>query len=77
MPTLTIKQSKASPAAKSKAVTAKPTARASKAPVKKPDMKAWAVRRLASLKEQYGEAVTPDSEGLWEHLRSDASCPSA
>lgn len=37
----------------------------------KPDMQAFAARRLASLKEHYGDRVVPDSTELLETLRSD------
>ena len=37
----------------------------------KPDMKAFAARCLARLKEQYGDRVAPDSMELLEDLRAD------
>ena len=78
MPTLITKRSKAAPVAR-KGKTAKTGAsrsqRAAKPVLKKPDMKAWAAQRLASLKEQYGERIVPSSDALWDYLRSDASCP--
>jgi len=74
MPTLTIKRSKATPTArKSKAVKTGATRahRTVKPAGKKPDMKAWAARRLASLKEQYGERIIADSAPMLEEMRAD------
>jgi hypothetical protein len=74
MPTITIKRKKAAPVAR-KVKTAKTGATralpAAKPTVKKPDMKAWAARRLASLKEQYGERIIADSSPMLEEMRAD------
>ena len=74
MPTITIKRKKAAPVAlkgKTAKTGATRTQRTAKPTVKKPDMKAWAARRLASLKEQYGERIITDSSPMLEEMRAD------
>ncbi len=65
------------PSAKSRTAVARKGKRATHGKSAKPDMKAFAARRLARMKEIFGDRVTPSSHALWEDLRSDASCPSA